>query len=262
MTKGRLCLVVLTALTGALAFSAPALAGGTPEWFECVKQKGGSYEKGCAAEGGKGGYIARPGLGTGTFHAFAAKATIGGPRNAITCAMSIEGTKVAPNLVTGVTITLKVCSRADDSKDHCEAQETKGPKETTLESEPLQGELGYIGHSPLHVGLKLANVANPGGPIFTRIYCIGPTAHFIFSGGSVVGEIHGAVNASSAKSTLAYVPGDYLGEGEPEVNPPLEGEPAGTLVEEIQTAKEVFGEPLPTSISGSLKIVGAQMIRA
>jgi hypothetical protein len=261
MGMGKLGLVVLTALTVAVASSASAAASATPEWFECVKQKGGAYQKACGSEGGKGGYVARPGVGSGSFHASAAKVTIGGPRNPITCAMSIEATKLAPNLLTSVTVTLKVCARAGHAKFHCEAQETKGPKETTLESEPLQGELGYIGSSPLRVGLKLANVANPGGPIFPRIFCIGPTAHFRFSGGAVVGEIVGGVNSSS-KATLGYVPGPYLGESEPEVNPPLEGEEAGTLVEELQTVHEAFGEPLPTHISGTLKITDALMVRA
>ena len=254
-------LLVLTATLALMGGFAAAARAGTPEWFECVKQKAAPYSKFCGAEGGKGGYLARPGVGAQPFKAYGL-VTIGGPRNPITCKMTVEGTKELPNLIRGVGIRLEVCIRAGSRKYHCEGQEPGGPKEKVLESEPLEGELGYISHSPLEVGFRLTNAAAPGAPIFPRVYCIGPVAHFRLSAGSVVGQLAGVVNVSGTKGTIQYLPGPYLGEGQPLVNPPLEGEEPGTLIEELQSVKEVFGEPEPASLKGTLKVPGPLMVRA
>jgi hypothetical protein len=48
-----LCLVALFAMSAVAASS--AFAEG-PHYFECVKAKGGKFEKGCGKEGGKGGF--------------------------------------------------------------------------------------------------------------------------------------------------------------------------------------------------------------
>ena len=51
----------------AIAVGAVGSAGASanPEFYECAKEAGGKYEKGCGAEGGKGGYTIKPGVGKG-----------------------------------------------------------------------------------------------------------------------------------------------------------------------------------------------------
>ena len=169
------CLASLIAVA-ALNATAAAAAEGTPEWYECLKVKsGGAYEKGCAKEGGKGGYRATPGVGGGSFEA-QGKGTVtlrsNGSSNTIVCAhFNVSGEKAMPNRLTGVTLTLSVCARSANKKYHCASQEEEGgPKEKALlESETLTGELGYISRSPLKVGLKLSSTSEPGQVVFPRI---------------------------------------------------------------------------------------------
>lgn len=70
------------------------------------------------------------------------------------------------------------------------------------------------------MGLKLSPAAAPEAVVVPRIYCIGPAAHFRLSGW-FVGEVENAVDVSSEKMTLSYVPGPYLGKSQPHVDPPL-----------------------------------------
>ena len=170
MRVEKLGLGILVVLAVLVASSATASASGTPEWFECIKAKGvGTFEKGCAVEGGKGGYIAQPDPGGTKFRAHGA-VTLG----AMECSSAVEGTEEPPNLLVGVRIQFGACHRKSNTKDHCEEQaEKEGPKEATFESEALSGELGYISHSPLRVGLKLEPVEE-GAAITPRLYCIGP----------------------------------------------------------------------------------------
>jgi hypothetical protein len=137
-------------------------------------------------------------------------------------------------------------------------------KNTLIESELLSGELGYISRSPLEIGVKLFNAAEPGGLLISDLTC---AADFESRWrGSLVAELTGAVNVSSTKALLRYTLGPYLGEVTPgytpEVNPPLEGEAAGGLVEESRkrASKESFGNPLASGFQTSLSIHGAMMV--
>ena len=265
MGRTRTMTGALLAVIAASALIAVAQAQAqTPEWFECIKQQGGTYQKFCGAEGGKGGYIVKAGVGSGTLVAHASKLTIGGPRNPVTCSAKLEGVEQMPNLLSSVSLLMTSCHRADNTKEHCELQEEKGSeKEKQFESEPLEGELGYISQSPLKVGLKLTPVSGPAGIVFSRIYCVGPAQHFRLSG-SFVAQIGGSVNRAGNKMALEYLPGDYLGEGEGEVDPPLEGEAAGGLLEELQTTGEEFGMPMASAVSGTQKASGrsGELIKA
>ena len=262
MRRSSTVAVALAALLITAAFAASAHAAETPEWFECVKQQGGSFQKFCGAEGGKGGYIARPGIGSGSLGANGTKVTLGGPRDEMTCLTTVKGVKQMPNLLTSVTIKMLTCHRVSAKGDHCELQvEKEGPKEGQFESEPMQGELGYISRSPLRVGLKLSPVSGPNGIVFPRLYCIGPAEHFLLRG-SFVAEVGNGINAATTKMTLNYVPGPYLGAGGPNVDPPLEGEEAGGFVEEIHTTGESFGMPMPAAVGGTEKVAGPQMVKA
>jgi hypothetical protein len=264
-------LVSLSALLVLAAAGGSAVAA-TPEWFECVKNKtSGKLEKGCAKEGGKGGYEAKPGLGGAS--AFVAKGAatvlkaVGG--HEVTCAsFAEEGERVLPDLLRNVTITFKSCFKTGTTAK-CYAEEEGEPgKSAVIESETLAGELGYISHSPLKVGIKLSNQGEPGGLLIAKIYC-GAAANFHERwSGSLVGELRGAVDVSSKKATMDYVLGPYLGEVSPgytpETDPPLEGEEAGGLIEESKASPgKLWGEPLPGGFaSGNLKIAGTLMVNA
>jgi hypothetical protein len=265
-----LAALVATAMFGAAATE----AAGTPEWYECIKAKGvGTYEKGCAKEGGAGGYVARPGIGTGSFVIQGkGKVVLRGANGTpeVTCDhLAIRGTKEMPDLLTGVSLDLSLCGPGTKPRgSSCEAQEEgKGASETgTIEGEPLAGELGYISRSPVRVGLKLASAADPGGIVIPRVVCKGDPHHRRWSG-SFVGEVGGAVNIANKKATVNYLPGPYLGEIEPGVTPdvdqPLEGEAAGGLLEESQPKIGApFESPTPVGIEGLDKVTGEQMIKA
>ena len=265
-----LCLAALlaTAALGAVG----AAAEGTPEWYECIKVKGlGTYEKGCAKEGGKGGYVSRPGVGTGSFviqgKGKAVLRSAGGSAT-ITCHhLVIRGQKQMPNLLTAVSLALTLCGPgATPRHASCETQEEGGAKEKgIIEGEPLAGELGYISRSTLNVGIKLFSAAEPGGVLIPRVICAGTPHHRRWSG-SFVGELGGAVNVANKKATLDYLPGPYLGEVEPGftplVDPPLEGEAAGGLLEETQERLgHPFESPTPVGLEALDKVTGEQMVR-
>lgn len=261
---GAACAMCLTA-------SASALASG-PSWYECAKVKGGAYEKGCAKEGGKGGYVARAGLGSGG-GSLSAKGTGSTVLQAvdghtITCGnFAVEGEREMPDLLKDVTLTFKSCFKTG-TKNKCYGQEEEEKtKSTEIVSETLDGELGYISHSPLAVGVRLYNAAEPGGVIVQRIYCGAGGNFWVRLRGYMTGELRGAVNVSATKATVAYVLGAYLGEVSPGytplTDPPLEGEAAGALVMESKAAPgEGWGEPLPAGVSGTLKVSGTLMVRA
>ena len=227
-----------------------------------------SSASGCAKAGGKGGYEARPGFGASS--AFAANGsstllkTVGG--HEITCSsFNLEGERVLPNLLRNVRLSLKVCSPTGTPHSRCFVnEEGERPKNPVIESEPLAGELGYISRSPLKIGVKLFNQAEPGGLLINNMTC---AADFESQWrGSLVAELAGAVNMSSKKALLRYSLGPYLGEVSPgytpETNPPLEGEAAGGLIQESRkrASKEPFGDPLPSGFQSSLRIHGSMMV--
>jgi hypothetical protein len=265
-------LLSVAALALLAASVASASAAGTPEWFECVKNKAaGKLEKGCSKEGGKGGYEAKPGLGGGA--AFTAKGasssleTVGG--HEVTCAsVAEEGERVMPNLLRNLTITFKSCFATGTTAKCYGQEEGETTKYKEVTSETLAGELGYISRSPLKVGLKLVNQGEPGGLLIQKIYCGGGATFHERLRGSLTGEVKAAVNVSSNKASLAYVLGPHLGEVSPGytplTDPPLEGEEAGGLIEESQAAPgDPWAEPLPGGFaSGNLKIKGTLMVGA
>jgi hypothetical protein len=254
------------ATLGAIAVAIPALAGAqTPEWAECPKVKGGAYEKGCSKEGGKGGYVLVPGLSAGrTFEAKSKKAVslkvVGGKGvNTITCkSIKEEGERVMPDLLRNIKITLVECGG-------CYHEEPEAFNKKYIESDTLSGELGYISHSPLKVGLKLQNQAVPGGEVFPKIRCSGGASLWA---GTLNGEATGDVAISNKKADFAYVLGAYMGEPEPGytplTDPPFEGEEAGLLRAETKEGVccEGFGPPggLPAGLEATLELKGAAVL--
>ena len=265
----RLGIVIVVVFACGLTTSS-ALAAATPEWVECVKSPSGKLEKGCAKEGGKGGYEVRSGLGASAGllvkGASVTLKTVKG--HEVTCATyGEEGERVLPNLLRKVTITLKSCFKTGTHQKCYGEEEGETGKNPEITSETLAGELGYISRSPLKVGIKLSSQAEPGGPVIQKMFC-GASAPFSERWkGSLVAELRGAVNVSSKKAMLGYPIGAYLGEVSPgytpETDPPLEGEAAGGLIEESKGLGEPWGSPLPGGFSsGNLKISGTLMVGA
>jgi hypothetical protein len=255
--------IAVLAVSAQLVASASAKT--SPEWAECLKVKGGSYEKGCAKEGGRGGYVLVGGLTTG--RSFTAKdkqqvnlKVVGGEGvSAITCkSMKEEGERAMPNLLQNVRITFEGCGS-------CIHEEPQKFNPKYIESEPLSGELGYISRSPLKVGLKLQNAAEPGAAPFPKIRC---GAGAVLWSGTLNGEATGDVNVSNKKADFAYVSGAYMGEVQagyiPLTNPPFEGEAAGLLRAETKegTCCSGFGPPggLPAGLEAMLELKGAAVL--
>lgn len=254
------------AMLGAIAAQVPTMAAAqTPEWAECLKVKGGAYEKGCSKEGGKGGYVLVPGISAGkSFEAKDKKAVslkvVGGKGvSTINCkSIKEEGERVMPNLLRNIKITLVECGS-------CFHEESEAFNKKYIESETLSGELGYISHSPLKIGLKLQNQAAPGGEVFPKIRCSGGASLWT---GTLNGEATGDVNVSNKKADFGYVLGAYMGEPEPGytplTDPPFEGEEAGLLRAETKEGVccEGFGPPggLPAGLEATLELKGAAVL--
>jgi len=252
------------AMLGVVVVQLPAVAAAeTPEWAECLKVKGGTYEKGCSKEGGKGGYVLAPGIGAGkSFEGKDKKKgvslkVVGGKGvSTINCtSIKEQGERAMPNLLRNIKITLVGCGG-------CFHEEAEAFNSKYIESETLSGELGYISHSPLKVGLKLRNQADPGGEVFPKIRCRGGASLWT---GTLNGEATGDVNFSNKKADFSYVLGAYMGEPEPGytplTDPPFEGEEAGLL--RAETKEGVccggFGPPggLPAGLEATLELRGA-----
>jgi hypothetical protein len=258
-----LCLTVLLAVgAGAVA---SASASGTPEWYECLKVKGGGYEKGCSKEGGKGGFVLAPLLGSKSFEAKGKKVSFavvvpGKGTNEITCnTVKENGELVAPNLLRNVVLRFASCEK-------CFNEEEANPK--YIFSETLSGELGYISHSPLKVGIKLSNQADPGGPVQRKIRC--GTGDAQRWNGTLSGELLGDVDVASKKSSFSYTAGPYLGEVEPGYTPlmnePFEGEEAGQFRAEVKEGIAGGGflpeGGRPGALEGTIAIKGETYVKA
>ena len=263
-------IVLVTALVASscallLAVSSAASAETTPEWAECVKVKGGPYEKGCGKEGGKGGYVLKSGIGAGGH--FEAKdknglsfevSEPGKGTGTITCKSAKEdGERVMPNLLENVSITLVECSSAKGGS--CYHAEEAGFNPKYIELEPLDGELGYISRSPLKVGVELYNRGERGGAIVPHVSC-----HTTYSQ-RWDGVLDGEVDVSGKKPAFSYALGSYMGEVEPGYTPltnqPFEDGEAGSFRAEVKhgTCCESWGPTggMPGGLQGSFEVKGA-----
>ncbi len=239
MRRLELVVAFVVALVVVAVASGPAVAAASPEWAECVKVKGGPYEKGCGSQGGKGGYELSPGVtGSGFFEAKAKGLDLdvtepGLGTGEISCKGAVEeGQRVMPNLLTHVRVTLQECT-APGSR--CYHEEEEPFKAKYIELEALEGELGYVSRSPLKVGLQLWNAADPGGSVVPQIEC-GTVYHQRWSG-----RFDGELVLSKEKPVFRYVLGAYEGEVAPGYTPltnsPFEGEEAGLFRAEVKHAR-------------------------
>jgi hypothetical protein len=249
--------VLLVANFGVASASAEA-----PAWWECAKQTGGPFEKGCGKEGGAAGWVLRPGIGKGkTFSGTGGpvqwhRVLPGGVDIVGSCtSWKVTGGVAVPNKVTNVVLTLKKC-RVSNSR--CI---TEGLGLDEILSEPLAGELGWL-KKPGSAGLALYNQAAPKTGLIANFNCEGEYLQRWF--GALIGE-EGPVGSVGKEFTTNFAVSNYLGEVEPLyqplTNPPAfeEGE-VGVLEAQINSpATENAWWPeggMPIGLEGSLASKG------
>lgn len=269
MKRMKIMGLALVAVFALVAFAA-ASASATPAYYECAKEAGGKFEKGCGKEGGKGGYSLKIGVGS---KAKASK-TKGGsaelevvvppgvsaefPEGAtvkIQCA-SNKGvsTNVAPNLVEKAVTTFSKCKVLGSG---CQS----GSKKETIVTNPLSGELVDI-EAGEGVGTVLHAETGESSASFVCTEVAETNVK-----GSLIGLNLGNVGKFSKTSTLDFVTGPGLGEVEfakghkytPSVNVPthktggVNGE--HYLASEISKEKALVGT-LPSGQKQSVEVKG------
>jgi hypothetical protein len=198
-----LCLVAAIVLAaGAAVSSASAL----PAYFECHKGAVGSGKYTSAkcleeAEPGNGKYEIEEGIGKEKAFKGVMKVSafripaIGGE---FECKTGKEQGKVtSPTRLSKVVLTFATCTMGGKK---CTSE---GAKLGTIETGSLEGALGYIGKSPLKVGIDLS--AESGD--WADFTCEGTVWEIA---GSLIGETTGNVNAFNKDTTNIY---QVTGEG-------------------------------------------------
>jgi hypothetical protein len=213
MRRIRLLGLAMGALFAALALAAAgASAAVSPENFECGKEAGGLLVKGCTAEGGKGGYVLRPGVGKGKeFKGKGAEAVLHVKTwlgdQTVTC-KGVKDNGLAT--LTGeakVTVSYSKCYAL--SVKECNSE---GAKKGEIKISGLKGTYGYLeeGISP-KVGIRLESEAHPGptGEL-VKFDCTSDLE--ITVTGGLIGEVTQDVNTLSKESETSFVAGEYIGE--------------------------------------------------
>jgi hypothetical protein len=184
--------------------------GGGPVWYECAKgAKGKGFEKGCAKEGGKGGYELKIGVGKGkAFKTKGGEAKLHtvvpekGDVPVVCGSFKGSGNAVVPDRVAKVVTVFSKCKAAGAP---CQS----GSKKETIETKATEGELGYLSKTGPKVGLELQP---EGGGFFATFTCTGVAG--VRTAGSVIAEVTGDVDKFSKTSQNVFTVGAYLGEVE------------------------------------------------
>ena len=203
MKRMRILGLAILAVFALGAIVASAASAVEPGWYECAKNKeAGKLEKGCAKEGGKGGYEIKPGIGKGKpFKGKGGAATLhtaipGKGDIPVECEkFKDSGQPVLPNLQVNVVAIFSKCKFAGLP---CQS----GTKSGEIVTKKLAGELGYVSKSPLKVGASLYAETEPGTGLEAEFTCTG--AAKIRVHGGVIGTQGGDVNTFSKVSTTTY----------------------------------------------------------
>ncbi len=180
MKSMRILGLALAAVFALFAIAAVSASAAEPAFYECAKVTGGKYSKGCKAEGGKGGYELREGIGAK--HAFkgkGGKATLHTPAvgGEVTCAsFADKGELTSPTTEGKVVSTFSKCTSLGKS---CHSP---GAKPGTIVTNPLKGSLGYINKAKDEVGVDLSAET---GTVLAEFECEGLS---IVTTGSVIGH--------------------------------------------------------------------------
>jgi hypothetical protein len=202
MKRMRILGLAILAVFALGVVAASSASAATPEWTECAKVEGGKFEKGCGAEGGKGGYEKKTGIGKGK--AFKGKGGLARLHTAIPGKGDVpvecqkfkdSGSVVAPNLQVKVVAVFSKCAAAGFI---CQS----GTKKGTIETKSMAGELGYVSKEPLKVGASLAAEAEPGAGLLAEFTCTGIASVRVH--GAVIGTQEGDINTFSKVSKTVY----------------------------------------------------------
>jgi hypothetical protein len=238
MTRMRILGLALVAMFAIAAVSAVS-ASANPQWYECAKETGGKYEKGCGKEGGKGGYNLKPGVGKGKgFKGKGGEAILhnvvpGKGDIKVICASFKDAGSVAN--VGGKGTEFKVTSTFSKCKS-LGAPCSSGAKKETISTEVLAGNLGWLNKSKKEVGASLFNEAKPGTGYLAQFECTGLAKVRVLGG--VIGAQVGDVETFEKTTDAIFSVGPYLGElapgYTPVTNPPaFEEEAVGVLRSEL-----------------------------
>jgi hypothetical protein len=262
--------LVLVAVFAIAAITAASASATNPSWYECAKEEGGKFVKGCAHEAGggeKGGYTVKPGVGSGK----EAKTKGGAGALHVVIPAPKEGEKehpsgdikvkceklkgvikpVLPKGVVKVALSFSKCSALGAP---CQSGEKKG----TVVTNSLSGELGDLEEGPEGpggVGILLRAEAGPETPL-ASFTCTELASTVVF--GSVIGLQEGNINHFAKETTTTFSVGPFLGEPfagyKPLVNRThFAGEPAGShyLVSAITEAGSEETNMLPAGQEGT-----------
>jgi hypothetical protein len=232
-----LLLVATTAAAGVGGvLGASGAAAAEPAFYECVKEAGGKFRKGCKEEGGTGGFALREGVGkkpafkgTGgalTFH-------VPGILEFTCASWKQAGERTAPTTLGHVVWTLSKCTTLGKS---CTSA---GQESGTIVTKDLAGSLGYLNKAKAEVGLDLRAET---GTVLAEFTCEGLTLVWT---GSIIGEVT-PVNVFDSSSVTSY---EVTEGGDPRYRA-FEGGAEDVLLTEINGgAPEVSG--METSVNNS-----------
>jgi hypothetical protein len=198
MKSMRILGLALVAVFALVAISAASASAAEPAFYECAKvAKGetGPYEKGCAKEGGKGGYVLREGIGKKhTFKGKGGKATLHTPAvgGEVTCAKFADSGELTSPTTEGKVVS--VFSKCTSLGKVCASP---GAKKGTIETKDLSGSLGYLNKAKHEVGVDLKAES---GSVLAEFECEGLT---VVVTGSVIGQIT-PVNTFTKTSTTTF----------------------------------------------------------
>jgi hypothetical protein len=210
-------------------------ASANPHWYECAKEAGGKLEKGCAKEGGKGGYVLREGIGKGkSFKGKGGGAILhnvipGKGDIKIECAsFKDSGSVGVPDKEFNVVATFSKCKSLG-------APCASGSKKETITTNKLAGNLGWLKKASNQAGASLTSEAAPDTGYLAEFECTGLAKVRVH--GAVIGTI-APVAVLSKEATSSFAVGPYLGEVSPgytpQTNPPaFEEESVGVLLTEL-----------------------------
>jgi hypothetical protein len=188
-----LCLVAVFALTIVAASSASA----APTFYECAKVSGGTFEKGCGKEGGKGGYALQPGRGKNkAFKGKGGSAVLTTPAvgGEVKCGSSKDEGFVSSSF-TGQEKVKVIFGKCTSLGKNCSSA---GAKKGEIKTNPLEGTLGYISKTGPKVGVSLKGEGGLDSADFT---CEGL---IIETKAAVIGEITGDINVFSKEATDSF----------------------------------------------------------
>lgn len=184
-----LCLIAIFAMSAIAAASASAAEA--PEYFSCVKKKGGNYEKGCATKSapGEGAAELEPVLAKTKFTSKSKAATFTVNGTIVTCKKDTDAGEFVGNGVALVEITFTKCNANGNKKELCE---TAGAGAGTIKTGRLTDALLYLNPEETQLGVILLR----NGP-WTEFKC-GATSF------TVDGFLIGSITNTKKGDTLSF----------------------------------------------------------